>query len=76
MNAREILATLWKLSKPQTAAIYKRQGAGDNVFGVLRSGIVKSAKKVRADHRSRGSSGLRGTRRSGSWRSWCRTRSG
>lgn len=33
MNAVEILATLKKLGKPQAAAIYKRHGAGDNVFG-------------------------------------------
>ena len=37
MNAKEILATLKKLGKPQTAAIYKRHGSGDNVFGVLTS---------------------------------------
>jgi len=29
MNAQEILATLEKAGKPQTAAIYKRHGAGD-----------------------------------------------
>ena len=31
MDAHEILATLKKLGKPQTAAIYKRHRLGDNV---------------------------------------------
>jgi hypothetical protein len=42
MNAVEILATLKKFGKPQTAAIYKRHGAGDNVFGTLTSEIAAS----------------------------------
>lgn len=50
MNAQEILATLEKLGKPQTAAIYKRHGSGDNVFGVLTSEIAKLQKKIKVDH--------------------------
>ena len=50
MNAHEILATLKKLGKPQTAAIYRRHGAGDNVFGVLTSEIAKLQKKIKVDH--------------------------
>ena len=50
MNAKEILATLKQLGKPQTAAIYKRHGAGDNVFGVLTSEIAKLQKKIKVDH--------------------------
>ncbi len=50
MNAKEILATLKKLGKPQTAAIYKRHGAGDNVFGTLTSEIGKLQKKIKTDH--------------------------
>ena len=50
MNAQEILATLKKLGKPQTAAIYKRYGTGDNVYGTLTSDIVKLTKKVKVDH--------------------------
>ena len=49
MNAQEILATLNKLGKPQTAAIYKRHGAGDNVCGVLTSELVKLQKKIKVD---------------------------
>ena len=49
MNASEVLATLKKLGKPQTAAIYKRQGSGDNVFGVLTSDVAKLAKKIKRD---------------------------
>jgi 3-methyladenine DNA glycosylase AlkD len=50
MNANEILGTLKKLGKPQTAAIYKRHGSGDNVFGVLTSEIAKIQKKIKRDH--------------------------
>jgi 3-methyladenine DNA glycosylase AlkD len=50
MNAKEVLATLKKAGKPQTAAIYKRHGAGDNVFGVLTSEIGKLQKKIKIDH--------------------------
>lgn len=50
MNAVEILATLKKFGKPQTAAIYKRHGAGDNVFGTLTSDIARLHKKIKIDH--------------------------
>ena len=50
MNAQEIFATLKTLGKPQTAAIYKRQGSGDNVCGVLTSEIAKIKKKIKVDH--------------------------
>jgi 3-methyladenine DNA glycosylase AlkD len=50
MNAQEILTTLKKLGKPQTAAIYKRYLSGDNVFGVLTSEIAKLQKKIKVDH--------------------------
>ncbi len=50
MTAQEILATLKKAGKPQTAAIYKRHGAGDNVFGALTSDIGKLQKKIKTDH--------------------------
>ena len=49
MNAQEILTTLKKLGKPQTAAIYKRYLSGDNVFGVLTSEIAKLQKKIKVD---------------------------
>lgn len=50
LSAREILAALKKLGKPQTAAIYQRHGSGDNVFGVLTSEIAKLQKKIKVDH--------------------------
>ena len=50
MTAKEILTTLQKLGKPQTAAIYKRHGSGDNVFGVLTSEIAKLQKKIKVDY--------------------------
>lgn len=49
MNAKEILAHLKKLGKPQTAAIYQRHGSGNNVFGVLTSEIAKLHKKIKVD---------------------------
>ena len=50
MNAQDIMATLKKLGKPQTAAIYKRHSSGDNVFGVLTSEIAKLQKRIKIDH--------------------------
>ena len=50
MNAQDILATLKKRGTPQTAAIYKRHGSGDNVFGVLTSEIAKLQKTIKVDH--------------------------
>jgi 3-methyladenine DNA glycosylase AlkD len=50
MTAKEILATLKKSGKPQTAAIYKRHGSGSNVFGTLTSEIGKLQKKIKTDH--------------------------
>src|SRR5450432_2840933 len=50
MSAVEILAILKKFGNPQTAAIYKRHGAGDNVFGTLTSEIAKLRKKIKANH--------------------------
>ena len=50
MNARDVLTTLKKAGKPQTAAIYKRHGSGDNVYGTLTSEIGKLQKKIKVDH--------------------------
>ncbi len=50
MNVEDILALLKALGKPQTAAIYKRHGSGDNVYGVLTSEITKIKKKIKVDH--------------------------
>jgi 3-methyladenine DNA glycosylase AlkD len=50
VTAAEILATLKKLGKPSTAAIYKRHGSGDNVYGVLTSEVGKLVRKIKVDH--------------------------
>ena len=50
MNAAEIVAALEKSGKPQTAAIYRRHGAGENVFGTLTSEIAKLQKKIKVNH--------------------------
>lgn len=50
MNTEEVLATLEKLGNPRTAAIYRRHGSGEQVFGVLTSEIVKLQKRIKVDH--------------------------
>jgi 3-methyladenine DNA glycosylase AlkD len=50
MTTDEILTTLMKLGRPQIAAIYKRHGSGDRVFGVLTSEIVRIRRKIKVDH--------------------------
>jgi 3-methyladenine DNA glycosylase AlkD len=50
MNTQEVLSTLKKLGKPQTAAIYRRHGSGEQVFGVLTSEIAKLQKKIKVNH--------------------------
>ena len=50
MNTEEVLATLKKLGKPQTATIYRRHGSGEQVYGVLTSEIAKLQKKIKVNH--------------------------
>ncbi len=50
MHVDEVLTTLKAVGKPQTAAIYKRHGSGNNVFGTLTSELQKLKKKLRLDH--------------------------
>ena len=50
MDTQEVLSTLKKLGKPQTAAIYRRHGSGEQVFGVLTSEIAKLQKKIKVNH--------------------------
>ena len=50
MNPQATLATLVKPGNPQTAAIDKRHGAGDHVYGVLTSEIGKLQKRIKTDH--------------------------
>ena len=50
MTAPEILVTLKKLGKPQTAAIYQRYGTGKNVYGTLTSEFLKLQKKIKVNH--------------------------
>jgi len=47
MTTKEILETLEKLGKPQTATIYKRQGSRENVFGTRTSEIGKLRKRIK-----------------------------
>lgn len=50
MTAPEVLATLKRLGKPQTATIYQRYGTGKNVYGTLTSEFLKLQKKIKVDH--------------------------
>lgn len=50
MTAREVLDALKRRGRPQIAAIYRRHGAGDDVFGVLTSEIAKLKKAIKVDH--------------------------
>lgn len=50
MVAKDVLSALKSKGKPGTAAIYKRHGAGDKVFGTLTSEIEKLRKKIKTDH--------------------------
>lgn len=50
MNVDDILSSLKALGKAQTAAIYRRHGSGDNVYGALTSEIAKLRKKIKTDH--------------------------
>ena len=50
MKTTEVLATLKKLGRPQTAAIYRRHGSGEQVFGVLTSEIAKLQKRIKVNH--------------------------
>ena len=50
LNASDVLATLEKLGKPQTAVIYQRHGSGPDVCGVLPSALAKIQKKIKVDH--------------------------
>ena len=50
MNAREVMQTLKKLGTAQNVKIYKRHGAGDNVFGVSFANLNKLKKQIKSDH--------------------------
>jgi 3-methyladenine DNA glycosylase AlkD len=48
--APEVMTTLKKLGTPQGVKIYKRHGAGDNVYGVSFADLGKLQKKIKVDH--------------------------
>jgi 3-methyladenine DNA glycosylase AlkD len=50
VTAKDVLSALKAKGKPGTAAIYKRHGAGDDVFGTLTSEIEKLRKTIKTDH--------------------------
>jgi len=50
MTYAEIMADLKKLGTAQNVKIYKRHGAGDNLFGVSFANLNKLQKKIKIDH--------------------------
>lgn len=50
MNATEIVTTLKKNGKPNTAKIYRRHGAGENVYGTPFAVLNKLSAKIKTDH--------------------------
>ena len=51
MTYTEVMAELKKLGTAQNIKIYKRHGAGDNLFGVSFANLNKLQKKIKVDHR-------------------------
>ncbi|EQB63858.1 MAG: hypothetical protein RBG1_1C00001G1437 [candidate division Zixibacteria bacterium RBG-1] len=51
MTYTEVMAELKKLGTAQNVKIYKRHGAGDNLFGVSFANLNKLQKKIKVDHR-------------------------
>lgn len=50
MNLKQTMATLKKLGTAQSVKIYKRHGAGDNLFGVSFADLNVLKKKIKIDH--------------------------
>jgi len=50
MTYTEAMAELKKLGTAQNIKIYKRHGAGDNLFGVSFANLNKLQKKIKVDH--------------------------
>ena len=50
MNLKQTMATLKKLGKPQNVKIFKRHGAGDDLYGVSFADFDKLKKQIRIDH--------------------------
>lgn len=51
MTYAEVMAELKKLGTAQNVKIYKRHGAGENLFGVSFANLNKLQKKIKLDHR-------------------------
>ncbi len=50
MKLDEVMSTLKKAGKPNTAKIYQRHGSGPNVYGVSFADLGKLTKKIKKDH--------------------------
>jgi 3-methyladenine DNA glycosylase AlkD len=49
-GAAQVLDELRALGTPRTAAIYRRHGARDEVYGVLHGELKKLQKRIKTDH--------------------------
>jgi len=50
MTYREVISTLRTMGTAQNAKVYKRHGAGENVFGVSFANLNKLKNKIGQDH--------------------------
>ncbi len=50
MTLKQAIAELKKMGTPQNVKIYKRHGAGDNLYGVSFAKLGSLKKKIRVDH--------------------------
>jgi len=51
MTYTEVMAELKKLGTAQNVKVYKRHGAGENLFGVSFANLNKLQKKIKLDHK-------------------------
>ncbi len=50
MNYQQVMAELKQMGAAQNVKVYKRHGAGDNLFGVSFADLNKLTKKIKVDH--------------------------
>ena len=50
MNYKQTMAALKKMGTAQNVKVYRRHGAGENVFGVSCANLKTLAKKIKVDH--------------------------
>ena len=67
MNVQEALDTLKSLGTEQNRKIYRRHGAGEDVYGVSFAHLKDLKKKIKTDHDSASGCGIRATTTPACW---------